>query len=236
MKTILHIDSSARRGDNPVSGHGSISRRLGARFIREWTQHSSAHRVIHRDVGLCPPPFISQDWIAAAFTPPAQRSPAQVELLALSDQLIDEVRRADVIVITAPMYNYGMPAALKAWFDQIVRVNETFTFDLDRGDFPLAPVFSGKTLVLLASTGEFGFGLGGVREHMNHLGPHIEVLGHYLGVERFHEIRVEYQEFGDDRHAASIERARRAVVDLAGELIGSTPKKWPPDTASAALR
>ncbi len=50
------------------------------------------------------------------------------------------------------MYNYGMPAALKAWFDQIIRINKTFTFDLARGDFPLEPIMSGKTLVLLTSS------------------------------------------------------------------------------------
>lgn len=120
------------------------------------------------------------------------------------------------------MYNYGMPAVLKAWFDQIMRVGKTFTFDLARGDFPIEPVLSGKTLVLLTSSGEFGFGVGvgvgGVREHMNHLSPHIQALTKYLGVDQFYEIGSEYQEFADDRHTASVEKAKRDIESLVEAL------------------
>jgi FMN-dependent NADH-azoreductase len=54
------------------------------------------------------------------------------------------------------MHNYGMPAVLKAWFDQVVRIQKSFTFDLARGDRPLEPILSGKTLVALNSCGQFG--------------------------------------------------------------------------------
>lgn len=111
-----------------------------------------------------------------------------------------------------------MPASLKAWFDQVVRVNKTFSFDLKRGDYPLRPVLAGKTLVLLSSCGEFGFEPGGVRESMNHLTPHIRTLSHYLGVEDFHHIYIEYQEFTDDRHRLSIEQAYAAADRLVAEL------------------
>ena len=57
-----------------------------------------------------------------------------------------------------------MPAALKAWFDQVVRIDKTFTFDLTRGDAPLEPILVGKTLILLTSWGEFGFAAGGPNE------------------------------------------------------------------------
>ena len=132
--------------------------------------------------------------------------------MAESDTYFDEVAQADVILITAPMYNYGMPAVLKAWFDQMLRVNKTFTFDLARGDFPIEPILSGKTLVLLTSSGEFGFGVGGVREHMNHLSPHIKELAKYLGVDKFYEIGSEYQEFADYRHVLSVENAKQEIV------------------------
>ena len=123
-----------------------------------------------------------------------------------------------MIVITSPMYNYGMPAVLKAWFDHVIRINKTFNFDLSRGDFPLEPIFSGKTLVLLSSTGEFGFKRGGIREHMDHLGTHIKVLSHYLGVEYFYEIRSEYQEFADQRHQDSLNNAKFQTIELAKNL------------------
>jgi FMN-dependent NADH-azoreductase len=116
------------------------------------------------------------------------------------------------------MYNYGMPAILKAWFDQILRVNKTFTFDLARGDFPIEPILSGKVLVLLTSSGEFGFTVGGVRQHMNHLGPHIKELAKYLGVEKHYEIGSEYQEFSDHRHSSSVKQAKQDILTLVKQL------------------
>ncbi|MCM0148762.1 NAD(P)H-dependent oxidoreductase [Photobacterium galatheae] len=221
MTTILHIDASVRRTDNHTQSYNSISKQLSAVFIDSWMSNSPKDTVIYRDVGLCPPAFISQDWIAAVFTKEAQRTAEQHALLALSDELIAEVVAADVILMSSPMYNYGMPAALKAWFDQVVRINQTFSFDLNRGDFPLEPTLSGKSLVLVTSTGEFGFEPGGIREHMNHLGPHVQVLSKYLGVEYMHEVRAEYQEFGDRRHALSVSQARSTLKTLACEMSQS---------------
>lgn len=218
MKKVLKIDASARTVENEMPAYRSLSRLLAQHFQEHWLERNCEDLFIYRDVGAAPPTFVSQDWIAAVFTPETQRSKEQRALLALSDQLIDEVAQADLILISTPMYNYGMPASLKAWFDQVVRVDKTFTFDLGRGDFPLEPVLSGKTLVLLTASGEFGFGTGGIRESMNHLGPHVRTLSHYLGVEDFHEIRIEYQEFGDSRHRKSIEDAYRSVEQLVAAL------------------
>lgn len=218
MKTILHIDASARLTTNSLAEYNSISKSLAATFIDKWLTHNAEDKVIHRDVGVNPPDFISQDWIAAVFTPDDAKTDEQKELLSLSDTLISELEEADVIVMSSSMYNYGMPATLKAWFDQVIRIHKTFTFDLARGDYPLEPIMSGKTLVLLTSSGEFGFGPGGMREKMNHLGPHIQTLSHYLGVNAFHEINAEYQEFNDERHKTSVANAHDAAAKLAVEL------------------
>ena len=123
-----------------------------------------------------------------------------------------------MIVITTPMYNYGMPAALKAWFDQVVRINKTFTFDLARGDRPLEPVLPGKPVVALTSCGEFGFGPGELNEGGDNLVPHLRFASRYLGLSEFHHVGIEYQEFGDARHERSIAEANRAVRDLAARL------------------
>lgn len=219
MKTLLHLDSSVRRSNNTNPGHNSISKGLGQLFIDTWMRSDYPLDIIHRDIGVNPPDFICQDWIGAVFTSESQRTAEQRALLALSDTLIDELEQADLILITAPMYNYGMPAALKAWFDQVVRINKTFSFDLNRGDFPLQPLMSGKTLILLTSSGEFGFETGGIREQMNHLAPHIRTLSHYLGAEQVHEIRVEYQEFNDERHAQSLAQAKEEIALLAQQLM-----------------
>ncbi|HBY85630.1 MAG TPA: ACP phosphodiesterase [Colwellia sp.] len=218
MTTILHIDSSARRTDNSVQEHNSISKTLAAYFIDKWVTFNDEDKVIYRDLGLNPPEFICQDWISAVFTPDDKKTDKQKSLLILSDTLIEEVVKAEVIVISSPMYNYGMPAVLKAWFDQVVRVNKTFTFDLARGDFPLEPILSGKKLIFISSTGEFGFEIGGIRENMNHLGPHVKTLGKYLGVEEFYEIKSEYQEYGDERHENSLDEAYLSIEKLVQQL------------------
>lgn len=213
MTTLLHIDASARTTR-------SLSRELSRHFIAQWQARRPDDTVLRHDVGVNPPPLVSEAWIAAAFTAAERRTNAQREVLHVSDALIDDLERADVIVIGTPMYNYGMPAALKAWFDQVIRVNRTFSFDLARGDTPLAPTLRGKTLVVLASRGEFGFEPGGMRERMNHLETHISTCAHYLGVDEEHRIAIDYQEFGDDRHRDSVASAFARVPELVASLVG----------------
>ena len=137
----------------------------------------------------------------------------------------------DVIVMGVPMYNYGMPAALKGWIDQVARIGRTFSFDLARGDVPIEPILSGKTLVVLSARGEFGFAPGGMRAHMNALDPAIAACAHYFGVARadIHTVTVEYQEFKDERYRSSVEAAEQRTPELAAELVASL-------TAAAARR
>ncbi|KZN44067.1 hypothetical protein N474_23365 [Pseudoalteromonas luteoviolacea CPMOR-2] len=219
MTQLLHIDASIRKRRNDNPNHDSISKRLAHCFVSTLKENTSIHNYMYRDVGINPPPFTDQDWLGAVFTKKENRTEEQKNKLAVSDKLIDELIQADIVVISTPMYNYGMPAQLKAWFDQIVRINETFSFDLARGDFPLEPILSGKTLVLLTSCGEFGFEAGGVRESMNHLAPHIRTLSKYLGCEQVFEIGSEYQEFADFRHQSSLESAFVKSRELALKLV-----------------
>jgi FMN-dependent NADH-azoreductase len=212
MATILHLDASVR-------SENSLSRGLSRAFVKTWLAARPGDTVLRRDVGLSPPPFVTQDWIAAAFTIPEQRSDAMTSVLAASDLYISELERADLIVLGTPMYNYGMPAQLKAWIDQVIRVNRTFSFDLARGDWPLEPILGGKELVLLTSSGEFGFEPGGIREAMNHLDTHIRTCAHYLGAAHVHHIAMSYQEFGDARHNHSIARAQAQMESLTRKLL-----------------
>ncbi|CAA0110889.1 FMN-dependent NADH-azoreductase 1 [BD1-7 clade bacterium] len=214
MNSMLVVNSSARM-------QRSISRRLVDIFVNEVSMSAAQGAagdvpltVVERDVGATPPGFIDEHWIDAVFTDVDRRTAAQRARVAESDLLIQELKNASTIVIGAPMYNYGMPATLKAWFDQIVRVNETFSFDLARGDYPLEPILAGKSLVLMTSKGEFGFAPGEERAALNHLDGHIELLAKYLGVEEIHQIHVEFQEFGDERHQKSLHRAYIEASEL----------------------
>ncbi len=92
MTTILHIDSSARK-------RRSISRALAKEFATQWVAKYPNDQFIYRDIGSKPPKFISENWIAAVFTPEAKRSDRQNSILALSDTLIEELTKADIILI-----------------------------------------------------------------------------------------------------------------------------------------
>ena len=213
-QTLLHLDSSAQLGDR------SLTRRLSRSFIDHWRRLRPGDRTIRRDVGRAPIPPIDRDWIAAAFTRPEDRTPAMAARLTLSDRLIDEVIAADIIVMGVPMYNYGMPAALKGWIDQVARIGRTFSFDLGRGDIPIEPILSDKTLVVLSARGEFGFQPGGMRAHLNALDPALAACAHYFGVagEDIHTVTIEYQEFKDRRFEKSRADAEAAVPALAERL------------------
>jgi len=216
-KTLLHIESSAQVAQR------SITRRLGSRFLAEWRALQPDTEVIRRDLAADPVGPVDAEWIAAAFTQPAERTEAMRRRLALSDRLIDEIEAADLIVMGVPMYNYGMPGALKCWIDQTARIGRTFSFDLARGDVPIEGTLSGKTLVVLSARGEFGFAPGGMRESMNALDRHLAACAHYWGVARrdIRSVIVEYQEFKDARFEASLARAQADAVTLARELAGA---------------
>lgn len=217
MTVLLRVDASARLNH-------SITRQMADRFINGWRTSESDVQIVLRDVGRQPPSIVSEASIRAGFTPPENRSQDMIDELEESMTLIDEVRRADVLVLGAPLYNYGLPASLKAWIDQIIRPGETFSFDLQRGDFPIQSTLSGKSLVVLSSRGEFGFEPGGTRDGWNHLNPHLRTVAtRLLGIaaEDIYEIASEYQEFDDERHHRSREQAFHNAAELGSRLAAA---------------
>lgn len=115
-QTVLHIDASART-------QGSTSRDLTAKIVARL----NADTVIRRDLTSALP-HLTEDWINANFTPADDRDAVQRDLLSLSDQLVDEAIAADTLVIGVPIYNFAVPASLKAWIDLMARVGRTFTY------------------------------------------------------------------------------------------------------------
>lgn len=115
-KTVLRIDTSARKT-------GSISRQLTDAII----ERLSPENTISRDLANALPQ-IDETWVGANFTPKDQRTDEQSEALKLSDTLIEELRNAETIIIGLPIYNFGVPTALKAWIDLVARAGETFRY------------------------------------------------------------------------------------------------------------
>lgn len=142
VKTILQVDASARQT-------GSVTRELTDTLVKTLVGKNPGSKVLTRDVsqGL---PFLDEEWVGANFTDPAERSAEQRMKLALSDTLVSELKSADTIVIGTPIYNFSVPAALKAWIDQIARARETFKYT-DNG--PVGLLEGKKAYVLVASGG-----------------------------------------------------------------------------------
>ena len=219
---ILQIDASARPGLSGIDPRGSHTRRLTHRFVERWQAARPQDSLTYRDVGQQPPSPVNADWIAAAFTRPERRNEAARAQLAESDVLAGELVRADLIVIGAPMYNFGLPAQLKAWVDNVVRVGVTFGFDRGRQGEPYWPMLPpGKRLVILSSRGDYGYDPGGRLGDINLVERGLTVPMAYLGLTQTHSVAIEYDEFGDERLRASISAAETAVDDLVEALARS---------------
>jgi FMN-dependent NADH-azoreductase len=118
MPSLLAVLTSPR-------GDYSVSRALTAQFVDQWKKEHGGE-VVTRDLCKTKLPFVDLPWIAGAYTPAEQHSPEMTEALAISNELIAELQAADHIVIGTNMYNFNVPANLKAWIDHIVRFNVTF--------------------------------------------------------------------------------------------------------------
>jgi len=116
---ILRIDSSARYAD-------SVGRDLATRLVERLNPDGTA-TIVDRDLAAGVP-LIDEATIGAAFTPADARSPEQIASLAAGATMIDELRSADAVVISMPIYNFSAPGSLKAWADMVARVGETFHY------------------------------------------------------------------------------------------------------------
>jgi len=160
---ILRIDASARKT-------GSISRDLTDLIIDRF-KTADVTEVTTRDLAT-PLPLITEAWIGANFTPAENRTPEQSDVLALSDMLIDELKAADVLVIGLPIYNFGVPAALKAWIDLVARAGVTFQYS-ETG--PKGLLTGKRAIVAVASGGtemgsDLDFATGHFRQVLNFIG------------------------------------------------------------------
>ena len=140
------------------------------------------------------------------------------EALRLSDTLVDELVQADLIVLGAPMYNFGMPAQLKAYVDQIIRVGRTFALDVSNEKHPYRPLLTEKRMVVITATGDGGYYPGGPLEHLNHLDPHLRTAFGFIGITEIEFVAASYDEFPDDRIKRSLAAAEAKVRKLARQL------------------
>jgi len=141
QNNLLLINSSGRN-------NGSITRKLADKTVNQLRMGKN-YSVISRDLstGL---PYIDEQWITATFTPIDQRTEQQHQVLVFSDMLVDEILQSQTIVIAAPIYNFSIPAVLKAWIDLIARSQLTFKYT-EQG--PVGLIQNKKVYIVMASGG-----------------------------------------------------------------------------------
>lgn len=198
MNIVLQINSSL----NLQTGQ---STRLANEFVARLRERHPRIEVIERDLATRPLPHLDASRVQAFSTPPEQRDAAQQAAVAESDLLINELRRADVIVLGLPMYNFGVPSQLKAYFDHIARAGETFRYT-DSG--PVGLLTGKKAYVLAARGGRYAgtpadTQTGYVRDFLR-----------FVGIDQCEFVFAEGLAIGEQSRDESIANARWGIQSL----------------------
>lgn len=204
MTHILHIDASPR-------GDRSISRQLSNEFIQSWKSHNSQDTVTYRDLGHHPVAHVNEMWIAAAFTPPEQRSSELREAIQLSDILVDEFLGADCYVFGIPMYNFNVPSTFKAYIDQIVRINRTFTFD-EPGKYRGLVPKGRKMVICTARGGNFSSEI--AIANYDYQEPYLRAIFGMLGITDITFIHADKLTIDEDLRQESLANARTKIHEI----------------------
>ena len=194
---ILHVDSSPRR-------EASHSRQMTAELVASLKQPHPNAGVTYRDLGRQPPPFVTEEWQNGAYTPEEQRTPAQIAALKYSDAAIDELLQADILVIGAPMYNFSIPADLKAWLDQVIRINKTFLSDY-------TGLAAGKKVFIVTARGGGGYGAGEPMEKINFQDSYLRTALGFIGITDVEFVHVNNTAKGDEAVRESLSKARALI-------------------------
>jgi FMN-dependent NADH-azoreductase len=204
MTNVLIIDSAA-------TGDSSVSRRL-TRELEAILRGRGPVRIVHRDVGTDPVPHLTAETTSAIRGAEAETEAAR-DAVALSDELIAELKAADLVVIGAPMYNFGMASTLKAWFDHVLRAGITFRYS-EAG--PEGLVKGKKAIVVESRAGLYS---SGPSAPMDSQEPHLRTLLAFMGIDDVAFVRAEKLAFGPDAAAASIAEAVDQLRSLAAEEL-----------------
>ena len=209
MTRILRIDSSARL-------QGSHSRELADYFQNAWLKKYPHDEVIVRDVVQNPCPHISDLTIAGFNTPQEQQSEEMKRALALSNELIDELQSADVLMLSVPMYNFSVPSALKAWIDQIVRPGRTFAYD--------GKNFTGlvkfKYVYVICAYGASGYTDNGDFSSFNFLEPYLKSILSFLGIQNIQFFNLQATA-ADELTVTENTKQTKKAIDTAISAIGN---------------
>jgi FMN-dependent NADH-azoreductase len=200
MTTLLQINASINNGNGESS-------RLANQFVAAFHKRHPKATIVVRDVAAAEPvPHLNAERFGAFITKPEQRSAAQQAVVAYSDALINELKQADVIVLGLPMYNFGVPSQLKAYFDHIARIGVTFEYT-EKG--PVGKLMGKKVYVFAAR--------GGVYEGtpMDTQTSYVRDFLRFLGMTHVEFIYAEGLNMGPQSKQAALAKAEADIARLA---------------------
>ena len=202
MATLLHINSSL------FSGNGQSSR-LSEEFVAAWRTAHPTGKVLSRDLSADPIPHLDAQRFGAFLAKPDERSAEQQDVVAFSDALIEEIRHADVIALGLPMYNFGIPSTLKAYFDHIARAGVTFKYT-ETGPVGL---LKGKKVYVFAARG--GLYLGTPRDSQT---TYVRDFLGFIGMDDVEFVYAEGLAMGEESKESALATAQAAIRQLTAPL------------------
>jgi FMN-dependent NADH-azoreductase len=196
--------------NSAATGEASVSARLTSEFATRLKQRDPNAVLTIRDVGANPLPHLTAETVGAIRG--AANTEEERRALALSDALIAELRDADLIVIGAPMYNFGIPSTLKAWFDHVLRAGVTFRYTAEG---PEGLVKGKRAIVIESRAGFYSEGPGAASDSQE---PHLRTMLAFMGIEDVTFVRAEKLAFGPEAVAEAIDAAIGQLDHAAEEL------------------
>lgn len=170
MSTLIRIDSS-------IQGSASVSNELATLFQERWLSQNPDGDILHYDLGAQPLNHIDGEFVASAYTPKADRTDAQIAVLEESDKLINDLRKASHLLISSPMYNFSVPSSLKAYFDHLARVGETFEY---RSEGPKGLLDHLTATVIVTSGGDYTTAPNDSMDFATH---YVETFLNFIGIQ-----------------------------------------------------
>jgi FMN-dependent NADH-azoreductase len=201
MRTLLQLNSSI------FSGNGQSSQ-LADKFVASWKADNVAGRVVVRDLAANPVPHLDAQRFGAFLAKPEERTAEQKVVADFSDALIDEIRRADVIVIGLPMYNFGLPSTLKAYFDHIARAGITFRYTANGPE----GLLKGKKVYVFAARGGLYAGT-----PLDTQTSYVKNFLRFLGMDDVQFVYAEGLAISAESKEASLSAARKAIEQIGVE-------------------
>ena len=206
MSKVLIINASAR-------GEGSLSRYMTKVFAENWQEIFPDDQINHREVGMEPIPHVTEKWITAAFKPSESRSAEDREALKISNQLVAELKETDVVVLGTPMYNWSVPSALKAYIDQVLRVNETVLINSDTLKNPYKGLLKDKKAYLLMARGNYGYEPGEFYEHMDFQTNYLKTVFRIMGINEVSHMAINGVGLSKESSLAIAEEKVKKLID-----------------------